>query len=101
MSAEQNGPQTLKRSNERTYKKLPAASLINTVVSKLITDRLFFWEDLLSNYRYRIALPEELISITETDLLIFQQKISHCRYRLSLEVQLISITATGFRLKTN
>ena len=40
----------------------------NTVVSKLITDRDFFWEELISDYRYRIALPEELISITETDL---------------------------------
>ena len=54
-----------------------------------------------SNYRYRIALPEELISITERDLWEFQQKISHCRYRFSLEFQLISITDTDFGLKTN
>ena len=65
-----------------------------TVVSKLITDRHFFWEELISNYRYRIELPEELISITETDLWEFQQKISHYRYRFSLEVHIISITHT-------
>ena len=72
-----------------------------TVVSKLITDRDFFWEELISDYRYRIALPEELISITETDLWEFQQKISRYRYRFSLEFQLISIADTDFRLKTN
>ena len=43
-----------------------------TVVSKLITDRNFFWGELISNYSYRIVLPEELISITETDLWEFQ-----------------------------
>ena len=48
-----------------------------TVVSRLIADRHFFWGDLISNYRYRIALPEELISITETDLWEFKQKISY------------------------
>ena len=72
-----------------------------TVVSKLITDRHFFWEELISNYRYRIVLPEELISVTETDLWEFQQKIAHCRYRVSLEFQLISVTDTDFGLKTN
>ena len=50
-------------------------------------------------YRYRIALPEELISITETDLWKLQQKISYYRYRFSLEFQLISITDTDFGLK--
>ena len=40
----------------------------HTVVSKLITDRHLSRDELISNYRYRIALPEELISITETDL---------------------------------
>ena len=34
----------------------------------------FFWEELISDYRYRIALPEELISITETDLWEFQPR---------------------------
>ena len=58
------------------------------------------WEEIISDYRYRIALPEELTSITETDLWEFQQKISHCRYRFSLEFQLISITDAEFRLKT-
>ena len=72
-----------------------------TVVSKLITDRDFFWEEFISDYRYRIALPEELISITETDLGKFQQKMSHYRYRFSLEFQLISITDTDFGLGTN
>ena len=67
-----------------------------TVVSKLITDRDFSWEELISNYRYRIALPEELISIAETDLWEFQQKISHYRYRFSLGFQFISITDTDF-----
>ena len=60
-----------------------------------------FWGELISNYRYRIELPEELIAITETDLWEFQQKISHYRYRFSLEFQLISITDTDFGLKTN
>ena len=75
----------------------------NTVVSKLITDRHFSWGELISKCRYRIVLPKELISITETDLWEFQQKISHYRYRFwdSLEYQLISITDTDFGLKTN
>ena len=72
-----------------------------TTVSKLITDRDFFWEELTSDYRYRIALPEGLIPITETDLWEFQQKISHYRYRFSLKFQIISITDTDFGLKTN
>ena len=55
----------------------------------------------ISNYRYRIALPEELIAITETDVWEFQHKISHYRYRFSLEFQLLSITDTDFGLKTN
>ena len=75
--------------------------LAHTVVSKLITDRDSFWEELISDYRYRIALPEELISITETDLWEFQQIISQYRYRFSLEFQIISITDTDFGLKTN
>ena len=54
-----------------------------------------------SNYRCRIALPEELISITETDLWEFQQKISHYRYRFSPEFQFISVTDTDFGLETN
>ena len=69
-----------------------------------ITDWLFFFGGgggLISNYRYRITLPEELISITETDLWEFQQKISHYRYRFSLEFHAISITDTDFGLKTN
>ena len=62
-------------------------SRLATVVSKLITDRHFSWEELIANYRYRIALPEELISSTETDLWECQQKISLYRYRFSLEFQ--------------
>ena len=55
---------------------------------KLITDRHFLGGtifNLISNCRYRIALPEEFISIRETDLWEFQQEISHYRYRFSLE----------------
>ena len=75
--------------------------IADTVASKLITDRDFFWGELISNYRYRIELPDELIAITETDLWEFQQKISHHRYRFSLEFQLIVITDTDFGLETN
>ena len=71
----------------------------NTVVSKLITDRHFFLGGINSNCRYRIALPEELISITKTDLWECQQKISHYRCRFSLDIQLISITDTELGLK--
>ena len=39
-----------------------------TVVSKIVTDRHLFWGQLISNYRYRILLPEGFISITETYL---------------------------------
>ena len=46
-------------------------------------------------------MPEELISIPETDLWEFQQKISHYRYRFFLEFQLISIADTDSGLKTN
>ena len=53
------------------------------------------------NYRYRIVLPEELVSITETDLWECQHKISHYKYRYSLEFQVISITDTDFGLETN
>ena len=45
--------------------------------------------------------PEELISITETDLWEYQQKICHYTLSFSLEFQLIAITDTDFRLKTN
>ena len=61
---------------------------------------LFAGEKSISNYRYRIGLPEELLSITETDLWKCLQKISLYRYEFSLEFQLISITDTGFGLKT-
>ena len=63
--------------------------------------RFFLLGGINFDYRYRMALSEELISITETDLWEFQQKISHNRYRFSLEFQLISITDTDFGLKTN
>ena len=56
---------------------------------------------LICNYRYRIALREESVSITETDLREFQQKISHCGHRFPLEFLLSSITDTDFGLKTN
>ena len=75
---------------------------MKTVVSKFITDRHFLWGELISNYRYRIALPGEFLSwnlpITETDLWEFQQKIAHCTYRFSLEFQLISVTDTDCTL---
>ena len=61
----------------------------------------FSWGKLISNYRYRIVLPEELISITETDLWKSPQKVSHYRYRFSLDVQLSAITDTDFGLETN
>ena len=64
----------------------------HTVVSKLITDRLLFWGQLISNYRYRIVLPEELISITETDLCEFQQKSLSADTDSLLNFRLISIT---------
>ena len=64
---------------------LDIVSAINQVISKLITDRNFCSGELISNYRYRILVPEELIFITETELWEFKQKISHYRYRLSLE----------------
>ena len=51
--------------------------------------------------RCRIALPEESISITETDLWKFQQKISHYGYRFCLELQITSITDTDFGLGTD
>ena len=70
------------------------------MVSKLITDKHFFWGELIYKYRYR-TLPEELISVTETDLWEFREKISHYRYRLSLEFQLKSITDADFGLETN
>ena len=63
---------------------------VDTVVAKLSTDRYFFWKKLTSTYRYRIVMPEELVSITETDLWECQQKISHYGYRFSLEFQLIN-----------
>ena len=66
-----------------------------------MTDRNIFWGELISNYRYRIELPEWLIAITETDLWEFQLKISRYRYRFSLEFQVISITDTHIGLKTN
>ena len=67
----------------------------------MITDRHFRWGEFISEYRYRIAPPEELISITESDLWECLQKISHYRYRSSLECQLISITGPDFGLKMN
>ena len=57
----------------------------HTVVSKLITDRDFFWGELISNYRYRIELPEELIAITETDLWGISAET------LSLQIQILSL----------
>ena len=46
--------------SERHFRVVP-----NTVVSKMITDRDFIWAELISNYRYRIELPEELMRRTE------------------------------------
>ena len=91
-----------KQPGETETHKLLSQPLTHTVASQFITDRHFqiLWEELISNYRYRILVPEELISITETDLWEFQQKISHNRYRFSLDFQLISIIDTDFGLKT-
>ena len=61
----------------------------------------FFWEEFISDYGYRIALPEGLISITETDLWEFRQKISHYRYRLSLKFQLFLHYRYRFRERIN
>ena len=41
---------------------------LDTVVSKTIADRHFGWGELISDYRYRIVLPEELISSTERQI---------------------------------
>ena len=57
----------------------------HTVVSKLITDRHFLWGELISNYSYRIVLPEESIPVTETDPWKCRQKVSHYRYRFCFE----------------
>ena len=70
--------------NYRTEKHPRPRNTMFTVVSNLITDRDFLWGELISHCRYRIELPEELISITETDLWDFQQKVSHYRYRFFL-----------------
>ena len=44
----------------------------NAVVSKLITDGHFFWEEVISNYRYRIALPEEFFGVPSSGLFLSQ-----------------------------
>ena len=63
-----------------------------TVVSNLITETLFLGGGgLISDCRYRIELPEELVATTETDLWEFQQKVSHHRYRFSLEFHYIPL----------
>ena len=46
----------------------------------------FFLGENNSNYRYRIVLPEELISITQTNLWKSPQKVSHWRYRFFLDI---------------
>ena len=71
-----------------------------TVESKMIGDRLFL-RAIDSNYRDRSVRPEEVISITETDLWNDGRNISHYRYRLTLEFRLICITDTDFGLETN
>ena len=54
-----------------------------------------------SNDRYRIVQPDNLMSITETDLWECWQKISYYRCRLSLQFQLIFFTDTVFGLEAN
>ena len=54
-----------------------------------------------SKCRYRNMLPENFISITETDLWEWWQKISHYRYILFFSFQVVSITDTDFGLKMN
>ena len=68
-------------------------------IQKRTTDSHFLKAN-SSNYRYRSALPEELIAVAETDLWERWQKISHHIYRFSLEFQLISITDTDFGLES-
>ena len=46
-----------------------------------------FLGKLISDCRYRIVLPEELIAITEADQWKYQQKVSRYRYRFSLVFQ--------------
>ena len=64
----------------------------DTVVSTMITDMHIWWGDFISIYRCRIVLPEELMSIAETDLWECHQKTYHYRYRFSLQFQLDGIT---------
>ena len=47
-----------------TLKRQPKEEVLgtDTVASKLITDRHFCWKKSNSSYRYRIVLPDELIS---------------------------------------
>ena len=76
-------------------------SLINKVkfICRMVlqTHTLFFWGDINFNSRYRIVLPEELTSISETDLWKSLQKVSHCRYRFSVEFKEfpLQIQSTG------
>ena len=46
----------------------------------------FFLRAVKSIYRYRIVLPEDLISITKSDARKLPE-LSHCRYRFSLEFE--------------
>ena len=69
-------------------------------MSKIVTDRHFYLRTINSNYRYRIALPEELTSITETDLWNFSRKSLITDTDFGLEFRFISITDTRDTLWT-
>ena len=83
-------------------KGIPGESFIanSEVFSTTITDQPFIFALRApnSNYRCSIVLPEDLISITDTDVWKYSQKILHSRYRLSLEFK---STSTDFRRETN
>ena len=88
----------LSRGPESQAPKKPKSSATKTTTFPLLD---FSSAKLISNCRYRIVLPEEIISNTETDLWEFQQTISQYIYRFSLEFQFISITDADFGPETN
>ena len=104
-SFSQNSPSLLQNSMSYLFRNSTLETVsahflnLNTVVSKTITD--FFLRAINSNYRYTTVLPEQVISITETDLWKISAEISHCRYRFCFEFELISITDTDLGLETN
>ena len=70
---------------------------LSTVVSSLITNRDFFWGELLSNYRYRIELPEELIPLQRQICGNFSRKslITDTNSLLNFNYFLLQIQTSG------